>query len=110
MKAEIDKLDINKLINVWTSLNDLKIKVDDLHIRKLKIVPIDLKKVSDTVDNEVVKNSKLNRPKTKVEKTDASLENKIHDTTTLIHINQYNTDRQISEKKNGDVDKKVPAV
>ena len=47
---------------------------------------------------------------TKVEKTDASLENKIHDTTTLIHINQYNTDRQISEKKNGDVDKKVPAV
>ena len=110
MKAEIDKLDINKLINVWTSLNDLKTKVDDLDIRKLKTVPIDLKKVSDTVDNEVIKNAKLNTPKTKVEKTDASLESKIHDATALIHINQYNTNKQISGKEKGDVDKKVPVV
>ena len=29
---------------------------------------------------------------------------------TLIHINQYNTDKQILEKKIGDVDKKVPEV
>ena len=27
---------------------------------------------------------------------------------TLIHINQYNTDKQILEKKIADVDKKVP--
>ena len=66
LKAEIDKLDINKLINVSTSLNDLK--TIDLDIRKLKTVPLDLKKVSDAVDNEGVKNTKLNTLKTKVEK------------------------------------------
>ena len=30
---------------------------------------------------------------------------KIPDATALIHINQYNTDKQNLEKKNGDVDK-----
>ena len=29
LKAETDKLDIDKLVNVPTSLNDLKTKVDD---------------------------------------------------------------------------------
>ena len=29
LKAEVDKLDINKLVNVPTSLNNLKTKVDD---------------------------------------------------------------------------------
>ena len=44
MKAEVDKLDINELTNVPTSLNDLKAKVDDLDVGKLKNVPVDLKK------------------------------------------------------------------
>ena len=57
MKAEVDKLDINKLVNVPTSLNNLKTKVDDLDVGKLKSVPVDLKKLSDLVDNEAVKNS-----------------------------------------------------
>ena len=35
-----------------------------------------------------------------------SLEKKIPDATTLIHINQYNTDKHNFEKKIGDVDKK----
>ena len=64
MKAEIDKLDINKLVNVPNSLNNLKTKVDDLEIGKLKTVPIDFKKLSDVVDN-VVKNTKLNALKSK---------------------------------------------
>ena len=37
-----------------------------------------------------------------------SLEKKIPDATTLIHINQYNTDKQNLDKKIGDVDKKIP--
>ena len=37
LKAEIDKLDINKFVNVPTSLNNLKTKVDDLVVGKLKI-------------------------------------------------------------------------
>ena len=102
MKAEVDKLDINKLVNVPTSLNNLKTKVDDLDVGKLKTVPVDLKKLSDVVDNEVVKNAKFNTLETKVN----NLEKKIPDATTLIHINQYNTDKQNLEKKIGDVDKK----
>ena len=51
MKAEVDKLDINKLVNVPTGLNNLKTKVDDLDVGKLKTVPVDLKKLSDVVTN-----------------------------------------------------------
>ena len=61
-----------------------------------------MKKLSDVVNNEVVKNTKFNTLKTKVN----NLEKKIPDATTLIHINQYNTDNQKVEKKIGDVDKK----
>ena len=43
MKAEVYKLDINKLVNVSTNLNNLKAKVDDLDLSKLKTVLVDLK-------------------------------------------------------------------
>ena len=95
MKTEVDKLDINKHVNVLTSLNNLKTKVDDLDVGKLKTVPVDLKKVSDVVDNEVVRNTKFNTLKTKVN----NLDMKILDATTLIHLNEYNTDKQNLEKK-----------
>ena len=58
MKAEDDKLNF---VNVPTSLNDLKTKVDDLDVGKLKAVPVDLKKISGVVDNEVVKNTTFNK-------------------------------------------------
>ena len=93
-------MDINKLVNFPTSLNNLKTKLDDLDVEKLKTVPIELKKLSDAVDNDLVKNTKFNTLKTKVN----SLEKKIPDATTLIHINQYNTDKQNLEKKNEDID------
>ena len=88
MKAEVDKLDINNVINIPTSLNNLITKIGDLDIGKLKTVPLDLKNFSDVVDNEVVKNTKFNTLKTKVN----NLEKKISDAATLIHLNQYNTD------------------
>ena len=84
LKAEVDKLDINKFVNVPTSLNNLKTKVNDLDVGKSKTVPVDLKKLSHVTDNEVVKNTKLNMLKTKVN----ILEKKIPDASTLIHINQ----------------------
>ena len=49
-----------------------------------------------------LKSLKFNTLKTKL----SNLEKKISDTTTLIHINQYNTDKQSLGKKIGDVDKK----
>ena len=92
------------MVNVPTSLNNLKRKVDDLDVAKLKNVPVDCKKLSDVVANEVVKNTKFNTLKTTVK----SLEKKVPDKITLIHINQYNSDKQNLEKKIGDVDKKIP--
>ena len=83
MKDEVDKLDINKLVNVPTSLNTLKTNVDDLYVGKLKTVTVDFEKLNDVVDNEVVKNTKFKTLKTKVN----NLENKIPDATPLIHIN-----------------------
>ena len=83
MKAEDDKVDINKLIDVPISLNNLKIKVDDLDVGKLKTVPVDFKKLIDAVDNEVAENTKFNILKAKVN----NLEKKIPVVTTLIHIN-----------------------
>ena len=53
--AEVEKLDINKLTNVPTSLNNLKTKVGDFDIGKLKNVPVDLKQLSDVVNNKVAK-------------------------------------------------------
>ena len=97
MKAQVDKLDINKLVNIPTSLNDLKTKVDDIDVGKLKTVEL-----SDVVENEVVKTTKFNRLKKKVN----NLENKIPDATTLIHINQHKTDKQNPGKEIGNVDKK----
>ena len=41
-------------------MNNLKPKVDDLDVAKLKTVPVDLKKLCDVVNNEVVKNRKFN--------------------------------------------------
>ena len=66
LKAQVDKLDIAKLVNVPTSLNNLKTKVDDIEDGELKTVLIDLKKLNDVVDNEVVKITKLKTLKTKL--------------------------------------------
>ena len=52
-------------MNVRTSLNNLKTKVENLDADKLKTVSIDLKKLSDVVDNEVIKNKKFNTLKDK---------------------------------------------
>ena len=66
MKAKVDKLDINKLVNVPTGFT-LKTKVNILDVGELKTVPVDLKKCN-VMKNEVVKNVKFNTLKTKVNK------------------------------------------
>ena len=83
-KGVVDKLDINKLVNVLTGLDNLKIEVEDLDVDKLKTFPVDLKELGDVVSKEVVKNSKFNKLNSKVN----NLENSIPDATILIPINQ----------------------
>ena len=80
MKAEVGKLDINKLVNVPPSLNNLKKKVVDLDVGELKFVSTDWNKLSHVVKNEVMKNTKFNTLKTKVNQ----LDKKIRDAVTLI--------------------------
>ena len=96
LKAEVDKLDINKMVNVPTVLNNLKTKVDDLDVENLKTARVDLKKLKDVVSKEVVKKTMYNKLNMKIN----NLEKKIRDATTFIHINQYNTDKHNLEKKN----------
>ena len=55
--TEVEKLDSNKLNNVSTGLNNLKTKVNDLDVAKMKTVPVDLKKLSDLLDNEIAENT-----------------------------------------------------
>ena len=76
-------------------MNNLKRKEDDLDVGKMKSIPVDLKILSDVVVNKVVKNTKFITLKTKVN----ILDKKLPDLTPLIHINQYNTDKQNSDKK-----------
>ena len=53
-----------------------------------------MKEFNDVVDNEVVKNTDFNTLTTKIK----NLDKKISDVATLIHINQYNIDKQNLEK------------
>ena len=87
LKTVFDKRDINKLVNVPTSLNNFKTKVDDLDVGKLKTVPVDLLKLSDIIANDVANNTKYNTLKTKLN----NLEKIILDATIIIQINQHNT-------------------
>ena len=82
LKAEINKLDINKLVNALTGLYYLKIKVDQLDFDKLKTVPVDFKNLGDIVSKEVVKETVYNKVNMKVN----NIENKILDATTSIHM------------------------
>ena len=61
MRPEVERLDINKVVNVPTSLNKLKKKnVVDLDFDQLIIAPVDLTKLSDVVSKEVGINTKMN--------------------------------------------------
>ena len=84
MKAIVDKLDINKLVNVPTRSNNLKTKVDNLDVDELKHFPTDLKKLNDVVSKEVVKQRVYNKLKTNLN----NLEKKVTDSSTLIQTNQ----------------------
>ena len=87
-------VDLDKFVDVLTILNNLKTKVDDFDIGKLKKLPVDLKKLSDGVDSEVVKNTNFSSLKTKVNK----LDEKFLDATTLIDNTDKETDKETNNK------------
>ena len=61
LKSDVDKLDIGKLKkNLPSGLSNLKSKVDKLDLDKLVPIPVDLSKLSDVVNSNVVKNDAYN--------------------------------------------------
>ena len=54
------KSNVDKLKNVPSDLNNLKSKVDKLDIDELVHVPVDLSKLSNVVENDVVKKDVYN--------------------------------------------------
>ena len=88
-------VNINKLDNVPSSLNNLKTKVDGLDFDKLKPVIIDFKQLSDVVIEEVLKRKMYKTLNTRVN----NLENKVLHATTLIHIKQFSNNKINLEKK-----------
>ena len=85
------------MVNVPSGFNNLKTKVDDLDVSKLKTVPVALNKLNVVVSKEEVKNTKFS----KANKIRIKYKNKIPVATTLITMNQYNTDKQNLKKKIG---------
>ena len=60
LKSNADKLNIDKLKNVTSNLNNCKSKVDKLDVVKLVPVLFYLSKLSDVVKNDVVKKGVYN--------------------------------------------------
>ena len=95
------KKDIKSIIHVDTSgfalktnLANLKIEVDELVIDKLVPVPVELSKLSNAVENEVVKKGVYDKLATKVNNTDTSI---------FLLKTKYDTDKLELENKISDV-------
>lgn len=107
LKAEVEKLDFDKLVTVPIASNKLKPKVDDLDVDTLKTVPtIFFKKMIDVLRKEVIEKTKYAKLNSKIN----NLKNKNPDASTLAYMNQYNTDKQGLENKIENVDKKTQGV
>ena len=55
LKSNLDKLDIDKLSNGPSNLNNLESKADKLDFDKLVPVPVDLSKLNDVAKSDLVK-------------------------------------------------------
>ena len=77
-----------------TELTSPKELVDELDIDNLKSLPVDLSKLSNEVDNDVVKKTDNNKVATKVSTID---------TSGFVLKTQYNTDKSSLEKKVNDI-------
>ena len=88
LKAQVDKLDIDKLKSVATNLNNLKNKADKLDIGKLKTTPVVLSKLSSVVKNEVVKKTAYNAKIKNIEDKIPDITNSATKTTLNVNISE----------------------
>ena len=76
-------------------LHGLKTKVDKIDVDKLETVPADLSKLSNVVNNNVVKKAMYDKLVIKVN----AVNTKIPSTSGLVTKTQYNSGKQSFEKK-----------
>ena len=89
-----------------TELAGLKTKVDDINVEKPKNVPADLTKLSNLVDNGLVKNTVYDKLLTKVNTIDTRIP-RTSVSVTKIQFDSYKLDL---EKKTEDFNKKIPST
>ena len=99
------KVDLTGTTGVDTSnlaaksdLNSLKVRVDKIDVGKLNTAPADLGKLSNVVNNDVVKKTVYDKLITKINATN---------TSGFVLKTQYDPDKSSLEKKINDADKKV---
>ena len=78
-KFDVDKLDTDKLKNAPSNLSNLKSK--QIRCKKLVPVPVDLSKLSDVVNNDVVKRTKYNELVEKVNNINTNTTNLVKNLT-----------------------------
>ena len=99
-KTDIKRATGVDMSNVATKsdLARLKAEIDKIDVGKLKTVPVDLSKLSNVVNNDVVKKTVYDKLITKVNATN---------TSGFVLKTQYDPDKSSLEKKINDADKKV---
>ena len=135
IKVELDlsnystKKDINDIIHVdvsdfasKTNLAALKTEVDKIDTDKLKTVPVDLAKLSNVVNNDVVKKTDYNTKVTSIESQIAGLTKNTMDnladitklkaigTNSFVLKTKLASDVTTLENKIDDVEKRIPDV
>ena len=105
-----------------TNLAALKTEVDKIDVGKLKTVPVDLTKLSNAVNNDVVKKTDYNTKVTSIENqiagvTKSTLDNladitklKAVDTSNFVLKTKLASDVTTLENKIDTVDKKIPDI
>ena len=102
-----------------TNLAALKMEVDKIDADKLKTVPVDLAKLSNVVDNDVVKKTDYNAKVTSIESQIAGVtKNTVDDITKLKAIDtrsfvlktKLTADVTTLENKIDTVDRKIPDI
>ena len=104
----VTKVDLKRAKRIYTSnlavkfdLASLKAEVDKRDVEKLKTVLVDLSKLNNAVNNEIVQKIVHDKLIAKV--------NVIH-TSGFVLKAQYNTDISCLDKKINDADKKIPEI
>ena len=91
----VSHLDVSSFA-LKSNLTSLMIEVDKLDIDKLVLVPVDLSKLSNVVQNDVVKKIEYNKLVTKVDNID---------TANIVKKNKYEKDGSDFEDKVNKIDK-----